>query len=136
MGTNAPSSVLPTLQNSPKITNPLVSSTVPPATSAESTAALPERPSEPKISKAAAKREAKKAANKAIKQEAKKGAPSKSSSKQAPFTKAQDVSAPTEESDSMFKVGFLADVYKERPTGSEGINGIITRCGSTHQSKR
>ncbi len=32
--------------------------------------------------------------------------------------------------DSMFKVGFLADVYQERPIGSGGISKIVTRCES------
>ena len=32
-----------------------------------------------------------------------------------------------EDADSMFKVGFLADVYQERPIGHEGITKIITR---------
>ena len=30
--------------------------------------------------------------------------------------------------DSMFKVGFLADVYQERPIGSGGISKVVTRC--------
>ena len=35
--------------------------------------------------------------------------------------------------DSMFKVGFLADVYQERPIGSGGISKVITRCESSHK---
>ena len=34
--------------------------------------------------------------------------------------------------DSMFKVGFLADVYQERPIGPEGISKVVTRCELSH----
>ena len=38
-----------------------------------------------------------------------------------------------EDPESMFKVGFLSDVYQERPVGPEGISKVITRCKlSTH----
>ena len=37
--------------------------------------------------------------------------------------------------DSMFKVGFLADVYQERPVGSEGISKVVTRCESSHKHR-
>lgn len=33
-----------------------------------------------------------------------------------------------EDPESMFKVGFLSDVYQERPVGPEGISKVITRC--------
>lgn len=33
-----------------------------------------------------------------------------------------------EDPESMFKVGFLSDVYQERPIGPEGISKVITRC--------
>ena len=33
-----------------------------------------------------------------------------------------------EDPESMFKVGFLSDVYQERPVGSEGVSRVITRC--------
>lgn len=33
-----------------------------------------------------------------------------------------------EDPESMFKVGFLSEVYQERPVGPEGINKVITRC--------
>ena len=33
-----------------------------------------------------------------------------------------------EDPESMFKVGFLSDVYQERPVGPEGIKKVITRC--------
>ena len=36
--------------------------------------------------------------------------------------------------DSMFKVGFLADVYQERPVGSGGISKVVTRCESSHST--
>ena len=38
-------------------------------------------------------------------------------------------SAP-EDPDSMFKVGFLAEVYKERPIEPQGISKVVTRCMS------
>ena len=37
--------------------------------------------------------------------------------------------------DSMFKVGFLADVYQERPIGSGGISKVITRCESLYRHR-
>lgn len=37
--------------------------------------------------------------------------------------------------DSMFKVGFLADVYQERPVGSEGISKVVTRCELSHKHR-
>ncbi len=96
----------------------------------------PLNPSEPKISKGAAKKEAKKAANKALKQEAKRENQSKSSSETA-SSSTQKPPTQEDDPDSMFKVGFLADVYNERPAGSDGISGIVTRCGwHTHLSKR
>jgi len=36
-------------------------------------------------------------------------------------------SAP-EDPDAMFKVGFLADVYQERPANSSGVKEVVTRC--------
>ena len=33
-----------------------------------------------------------------------------------------------EDPDSMFKVGFLAEVYQERPLRPEGVEKVITRC--------
>ena len=33
-----------------------------------------------------------------------------------------------EDPESMFKVGFLSDVYQERPVGPDGISKVITRC--------
>lgn len=35
--------------------------------------------------------------------------------------------------DSMFKVGFLADVYQERPVASGGISKVVTRCEPSHK---
>ena len=35
---------------------------------------------------------------------------------------------PSEDPDSMFKVGFLADVYQERAIGPESISKVVTRC--------
>ena len=121
----APSELIESMKNGklPGKLNPT------PTMAMDSAATLPERPAEPKISKAAAKKEAKKAANKAIKQESKKEPSSKASSKQSSSTKAQTSSLHAEDPEYMFKVGFLADVYKERPVGSEGIKGVITRCG-------
>ena len=37
--------------------------------------------------------------------------------------------------DSMFKVGFLADVYQERPVGPGGISKVITRCESSYNHR-
>ena len=42
-----------------------------------------------------------------------------------------------EDPESMFKVGFLSDVYQERPVGPEGISKVITRCKMpTRQSSK
>ena len=38
-----------------------------------------------------------------------------------------------EDPQSMFKVGFLSDVYQERPVGPESIRKVITRCKSYTQ---
>lgn len=135
MSVNVPSSTLPEPQNTGDSSRHSTDPNAAPTTSVEPAVSLPERPAEPKISKGAAKKEAKKAANKAIKQESKKEAPSKPP-KPTPSTKAQDGSLFVEDPDYMFRVGFLADVYKERPAGSPGINGVVTRCGSTCLSKR
>ena len=49
-----------------------------------------------------------------------------------PKTKKESVAKPSvEDPQSMFKVGFLSDVYQERPVGPEGIKKVITRCKST-----
>ena len=46
-----------------------------------------------------------------------------------PKTKKESVAKPSvEDPESMFKVGFLSDVYQERPLGPEGISKVITRC--------
>ena len=37
--------------------------------------------------------------------------------------------------DSMFKVGFLADVYNERPVGSGDISKVVTRCESSYKHR-
>ena len=36
-------------------------------------------------------------------------------------------SAP-DDPESMFKVGFLAEVYQERPIGPQSISKVVTRC--------
>jgi len=33
-----------------------------------------------------------------------------------------------EDPDSMFKVGFLSEVYQERPVKPDGISKVVTRC--------
>ena len=38
--------------------------------------------------------------------------------------------AAPDDPDSMFKVGFLAEVYEERPIKPEGISKVVTRCMS------
>ena len=46
-----------------------------------------------------------------------------------PKAKKESVAKPSiEDPESMFKVGFLSDVYQERPLGPEGISKVITRC--------
>lgn len=49
--------------------------------------------------------------------------PTPPKAKREPATK----SAP-EDPDSMFKVGFLAEVYQERPVGPQSISKVVTRC--------
>ena len=53
-----------------------------------------------------------------------------------PKSKKEPVAKPSaEDPESMFKVGFLSDVYQERPVGPGGISKVITRCKfSTHVS--
>ena len=137
MEATAPSAAPPEATEVSNPDNPPTASGPVPATSTDLSATLPSRPAEPKISKAAAKKEAKKAANKAIKQEAKKGPSPKTPSNQAPSAKTQTTSTHAEDPESMFKVGFLADVYKERPVGSDGTKMVVTRCGwNAHLSKR
>jgi len=92
---------------------------------------LPERPKEaappadaegePKMSKAAAKKEAKKAAKKAAQKE-NNSRPKENKPKPAKAPK----EAETRDPDAMFKVGFLHDVYNERPL-SETVPKIRTR---------
>lgn len=46
-----------------------------------------------------------------------------------PKAKKESIVKPSvEDPESMFKVGFLSDVYQERPVGPDGINKVITRC--------
>ena len=46
-----------------------------------------------------------------------------------PKVKKDPVAKPSvEDPESMFKVGFLSDVYQERPIGPGGIKKVITRC--------
>ena len=98
-----------------------------------STAELPDR-TLPKISKAQAKKDAKKEAKREMKKELsndkapaqKKSVPEKTTNAK----NARDQKSTSEDSDSMFRVGFLADVYKERPLGSKGTEKVITRCKS------
>lgn len=46
-----------------------------------------------------------------------------------PKAKKEPAAKPSvEDPESMFKVGFLSDVYQERPVGPEGISKVITRC--------
>ena len=53
----------------------------------------------------------------------KEKAPTPSKAKKEPAAKPS-----VEDPESMFKVGFLSDVYQERPIGAEGISKVITRC--------
>lgn len=51
-----------------------------------------------------------------------------------PKAKKESAAKPSvEDPESMFKVGFLSDVYHERPVGPEGISKVITRCKCTVQ---
>ena len=46
-----------------------------------------------------------------------------------PKVKKESTAKPSiEDPQSMFKVGFLSDVYHERPIGPDGITKVITRC--------
>lgn len=46
-----------------------------------------------------------------------------------PKAKKESAAKPSvEDPESMFKVGFLSDVYQERPVGPDGISKVITRC--------
>ena len=46
-----------------------------------------------------------------------------------PKVKKESAAKPSvEDPESMFKVGFLSDVYQERPVGPDGISKVITRC--------
>ncbi len=46
-----------------------------------------------------------------------------------PKVKKESAAKPSvEDPESMFKVGFLSDVYQERPVGPEGISKVMTRC--------
>ena len=51
-----------------------------------------------------------------------------------PKVKKESAAKPSvEDPESMFKVGFLSDVYQERPVGPGGISKVITRCKLTIQ---
>lgn len=104
---------------------------------APSTATLAERPA-PSISKAKAKKDAKKEAKKeAKKAHAEDKPPHSVAASKAPAPKAAKASqASLEDSNSMFKVGFLAAVYTERPVGSAGKERVVTRCEWATQETR
>ena len=81
----------------------------------EATKALPQRPTNAKV---------------------KKEKPAKES-KQATILKPKNIATnkvTTEDAESMFKVGFLSDVYQERPIGYEGISKIVTRVAHPMES--
>ena len=55
--------------------------------------------------------------------------PKKEKAPNLPKVKKESAAKPSvEDPESMFKVGFLSDVYQERPVGPEGISKVITRC--------
>ncbi len=94
---------------------------VPSNTSAEATnrdgvGSLPDRSKQPKAKKEKAPKQSKPMAT--------TKPPSKAKPKPG---SASEPSAPID-LDAMFKVGFLADVYQERPKSSEGIQKVVTRC--------
>ena len=67
----------------------------------------------------------------------KKEKPPKQSKGPTP-SKPKRAAAPTsvpEDPESMFKVGFLADVYQERPLGHDGSTKIVTRVRHTRLPK-
>ena len=129
MAAKPPAELTETLKDSDHHSSPPISAdTALPAT--------PGRPNEALTSKAKLKKEAKKAAKKEAKKDingedgkarASKPTASTLSSRSKPATH-NSSKANAEDPDSMFKVGFLADVYKERPVGSAGIQSVITRC--------
>lgn len=79
---------------------------------------------EEKTGSAAAELPVRPKAAKVKKEKAPKAAkpPGSSAGKRAPAAKPA-----AEDPDSMFKVGFLADVYEERPVGAGGIKKVVTR---------
>lgn len=96
-------------------------------------AALPERGDAP-TSKAKAKKEARKEAKKGAKKQIAKHEVSEPSAS-AQHLAVESTNGTTSKSladdpDYIFKVGFLADTYKERPVGVDGINSVVTRCKS------
>lgn len=93
----------------------------------------PEDDSVPKISKGKAKKDAKKEAKKEMKNQAAKEKSTKAKTPAEPPNRAQKDGASrsaVEDPDFMFKAGFLADVYNERPKGKNGIDRVVTRCES------
>jgi glutaminyl-tRNA synthetase len=79
----------------------------------ESPVDLPDRTKRPEVTQKPRKERAPKAA--------------KAPKAQTPPKAKKLAATAVEDPDSMFKVGFLADVYNEKPIGSEGVKKVITR---------
>jgi len=92
------------------------SNTAAEATNGDGAGSLPDRSKQPKAKKEKTPKQSKPMAT--------TKPPSKAKSKPG---NASEPSAPIDP-DAMFKVGFLADVYQERPKSSEGIQKVVTRC--------
>lgn len=57
----------------------------------------------------------------------KTGKPAKKNPPKGPKPKSKPPTTTVNDPDAMFKVGFLADVYQEKPLGSPGTEEVITR---------
>ena len=105
----------------------------------EGRTALPERPGASNISKGTPDAQIEKTNGKPIsnskpaqaKKERAPKIPKPPKGPTPPKAKKEPTAKPSvEDPESMFKVGFLSDVYKERPVGPNCINKFITRCKS------
>lgn len=89
-----------------------------PAVDPEGNTALPSRTKGPKAPKAKNEKPPKSLADSA-----------KAKGPKIPKPKRENVPKPApEDPDAMFKVGFLKDVYDERPKDSAGTKEVVTRC--------
>ena len=141
-------SLLETLhQQFPRITPDIGLESSPSLYNMENGTALPVRPgpsdiakepsdtqTEPKNSKPNTKAPAENSKPPKAKKEKAPKVPKPSKGPMPPKAKKESAAKPSvEDPESMFKVGFLSDVYQERPVGPEGISKVVTRCKSTIQ---